>query len=57
MRRKRFIPRDDGIDLAMLREDYEQFCTHCLKELLEEWRISKKVFGLNILNTDKPRLD
>ncbi len=53
-----FIPWDDDLDLAMLREDHDRFLYHAETELPKEWQISKSApSSLCILNTDRIRTD
>lgn len=53
-----YIPWDDDLDLAMLREDYERFQFYCETELPEGWILSKVHPTLIcIMNTDVIRLD
>lgn len=53
-----FIPWDDDMDLAMLREDYEKFKYFTETELPEGWSVLKADPTLiRILNTDVIRLD
>ena len=53
-----FIPWDDDMDLAIVREDYEKFKYYCEKELPEGWSLLEVGPTLIcILNTEVIRLD
>ena len=53
-----YIPWDDDMDLAMVREDYELFRYYAKTELPEGWRITEEYpTWISVFHTDKIRFD